>query len=258
MQPVAIFQHDATQRPGYILDFLQRHDIPWRAFLPDEGDELPTRARDFSGLIFLGSPHSVNDPLPWIAQEAQLIKDALAQDRPILGHCFGGQLLAKTLGAPVVRNAFPHIGWGNVMVTRFDEARNWFGEPREINLFHWHYETFGIPAGAKRTLFGRFCINKGFSIGKHLGLQCHLEVTADSVREWCAKGRSEIESHPGRSVQTEAVILNNLEQKISDLHRVADRVYSTWVQGLAGNTRPLVAAANQTLRRESWGLSLAR
>lgn len=259
MKPVAIFQHDMTQRPGYLLDFLERHDIPRRIICPDSGEYVPEHASDFSGLIFLGSPRSVNDPLDWIDKEMELIRQAMAADKPVLGHCFGGQLMAKTLGAQVMRNPSPQIGWGQVLVTKFDEAREWFGERRELNVFHWHYESFAIPRRAKRMLFGYYGMNKGFALGKHLGLQIHLEVTEEIIREWCRDGHNEIVSHPVTSVQSSSEILKDLDQKTQFLRGLADRVYTKWIAGLPKSFQ--IACPNMNAiasRRETWGSCLER
>jgi len=229
MKPVAIFQHDRTQRPGYLLNFLEQRGIPSQLFFPAEGDRLPQGAADFSGLIFLGSNASVNDPLPWVERELGLMYDAIALDRPILGYCFGGQLLARALGAEVTRNATPCIGWETLRVT--PGARHWFGGASEVPAFNWHYETFGIPRGAQRTLFGTRCLNKGFAFGKHLGFQCHLEVTEEIVREWCASGQAELEA-AGGGVQTQKQILADLPEKLARLHKTAHTVYVMWISGL--------------------------
>jgi GMP synthase (glutamine-hydrolysing) len=230
MKPVAIFQHDKTQRPGYLLDFLQQRGIATRLFSPMEGDSVPHRAEAFSGLAFLGSNCSVNDPLPWIAREKALMQDALVHDVPILGHCFGGQLLASTLGAQVTRNATPCIGWAKLRVT--PNSRRWFDGASEVTAFNWHYETFAIPRGAQRTLFGMHCLNKGFEIGRHLAFQCHLEVTEEIVREWCAEGGTELITHPCDAVQQEGQILLGLTEKLAALHKVAHSVYVHWLAGL--------------------------
>ncbi|MBC8056037.1 MAG: type 1 glutamine amidotransferase [Rhizobiales bacterium] len=230
MKPVAIFQHDKIQRPGYLLSFLQQRGIPTRIIAPMEGDPIPHSAESFSGLIFLGSNGSVNDPLPWIARERLLMQDAVSRDVPILGHCFGGQLLSTALGGRVTRNATPCIGWSKLRVT--PDSRHWFGGATEVNAFNWHYETFSIPPGAKRTLFGTHCLNKGFSMGKHLAFQCHLEVTEEIVRDWCAEGHLELETNPGAAVQAESQILFGLPQRVASLHKVAHSVYVQWMAGL--------------------------
>jgi GMP synthase (glutamine-hydrolysing) len=235
MKPVALLQHDRTQRPGFLLDYLNETGIPSVTFTPEEGHDVPRSARDFSGLVLLGSQHSVNDRLPWIDKEVALVRDAMAADIPVLGHCFGGQLIAKSLGATVCRNAWANIGWSRLRVT--PHARTLFGAS-EIVAFNWHHETFSIPQGAHRTLFGEHCLNKAFSIGKHLAFQCHFEVTEDIVREWCSNANAELEAAAGPAVQRRHEILSRLRDTLPSLHRVARQVYRHWASGL---TRPPVA-----------------
>ena len=241
MKTVAIFQHDQTQGPGYLREFLDRRDIPYEIFHPAEGDAVPTNPLDHSGLVFLGSNQSVNDGLSWIEAELQLIRTALRSDRPVLGHCFGGQLLARALGASVMSNPHPHIGWGRVMTTAYTDSREWFGEAGAFNAFHWHYQSFTLPAGARRVLYGQHSLNKGFSAGKHLGLQCHLEITEATLRSWCAAGAGEISQNAGDTVENIATIFERLPQKLAALHRVADRVYSHWTEGLVRPARIMTA-----------------
>ena len=94
MKPVAIFRSSPIEGPGYLSDFLDERGIPWQLIRIDSGDEIPTRIDPFSGLVFMGGPMSVNDPLPWIADELALIRQAIDRGIPVLGHCLGGQLLA--------------------------------------------------------------------------------------------------------------------------------------------------------------------
>jgi GMP synthase-like glutamine amidotransferase len=246
MKPVAIFQHDRMQGPGYLQYFLEQHDIPFTIFHPAEGDSVPTTPTDFSGLVFLGSPLSVNDPLSWIAGEQALITRALADNRPVLGHCFGGQLLAKTMGADVYTNPQPHIGWGKLMVTPLADSRRWFANTETFTGFHWHYQSFCLPQGAKRLLFGEFSLNKGFCSGKHIGLQCHLEVSEDIIRNWCLEGREEIRLHAGDTVQDIDTILHQLPCKLAALHRVSDRVYARWCEGLVRPARIMITSRGWT------------
>jgi GMP synthase (glutamine-hydrolysing) len=228
--PVAIFQHEASQGPGYLLEFLQQQDIPYQLFRPTEGQDLPRLAGDYSGLVVLGSNHSVNEDQPWIARELDLLCAALASDVPVLGHCFGGQLLARAMGAQVHRNAWANIGWSRLAVT--PAARALFGGATHATLFNWHYDTFEIPRGASRSLFGTHCLNKGFVQGKHLGFQAHLEVTEASVRAWCQESRQELTLAQGPAVQTEAQMLQGLRERTAELHLLARGVYRQWAAGL--------------------------
>ena len=229
MKPVALLQHDRTQRPGILLDCLNQQGIPSVTFTPDEGGFVPRSARDFSGVVLLGSQRSVNDELPWIDTELALVRSAMAADVPVLGHCFGAQLMARSLGAQVSHNAWANIGWSRLRVT--PPGRALFDAP-EIVAFNWHYETFSIPQGARRILFGEHCLNKGVSIGKHLAFQCHFEVTEDIVREWCSQADRELANAVGPAVQSRQQILSQLRDCLPPLHRAARSVYRHWMTGL--------------------------
>ena len=233
MRPIAILQHEAAQGPGFLRDYLQHHGLPFRLFNPAQELNGPLHARDFSGIVVLGSNHSVHDELPWIGAELQLLQDALEHDVPVLGHCFGAQLLACAMGAQVRRNACAQIGWSRVWITPAAQAS--MGQRTQALLFHWHYDSFTLPRGAKRTMYGQYCLNKGFVHGRHCGFQGHLEVTQASVRAWCLEGREELAQAQGPAVQTEAQILHALPERTRELHRIADHAYSAWTQGL---TRP--------------------
>jgi len=151
MKPVAILRHVATEGPGYFATYLDRHQVSWRVVKIDEGEPVPGNPREFSGLVFMGGPMSVNDSLPWIAPSLALIRAAVDEGVPVLGHCLGGQLIAKALGGNVTRNPVKEIGWGRVDVLPNDVARSWFGPGLEcFDSFHWHGETFSIPPGATR------------------------------------------------------------------------------------------------------------
>lgn len=233
MKPIAIFRHAATEGPGFFADFLDARGIAWQLIRIDAGDALPASARDFGGLVFMGGPMSVNDDLPWIAPVLVLIREAVAADIPVLGHCLGGQLMSKALGGVVSRNPVKEIGWGGLEVADNDAARQWFGDVQHFNGFHWHGETFSIPPGATGILGSSYCPNQAFALGKHLAFQCHVEMTADMVRTWCEVGADEIAAaatSPG--VQPVAEILDALDARIPPLSAVAAGVYQVWLRGV--------------------------
>jgi GMP synthase-like glutamine amidotransferase len=233
MKPVAIFRHTPTEGPGYFAAYLDERRIPWRIVGVDRAEPVPDDPRAFSGLVFMGGPMSVNDELPWIPRELGLIRRAVDADVPCLGHCLGGQLMAKALGGEVTRNPVREIGWGMVQVAEHPEARAWFGDLREFLAFHWHGETFSIPPGARRILGNRFCANQAFDLGMHLGMQCHVEMTVDLIRTWYSDGAEEVRRHAGPSVQTREQVEERLEERVRELNGVAARLYDRWVEGLA-------------------------
>jgi GMP synthase-like glutamine amidotransferase len=234
MKPVAIFRHARTEGPGYLADFLDQNGIPKRLVCIDAGDPLPASAREFSGLVFMGGPMSVNDDLPWIPPVLGLIREAVDADIPVLGHCLGGQLMSKALGGQIGGNPVKEIGWGMLQVADNAEAAHWFRDTHAFNGFHWHGETFSIPDGAVNILSSSHCPNQAFALGKHLGFQCHIEMTVGMIIEWCRIGGDEIaQAADSPAVQTIEEIEFDIEDRVAALNRVAEMVYATWVRGLA-------------------------
>lgn len=195
---------------------------------------MPRDARRFCGLAFMGGPMSVNDDLPWIIPALELIRDAVRKDVPVIGHCLGGQMMAKAFGGAVRPAPVKEIGWGEVRVAANGVARDWLGALETFEAFHWHGETFSIPPGATCVLENAHCANQAFALGKHIGMQCHVEMTAELVHDWLRGGAREIErakDSPG--VQEPAEIGRYLERRLSALHAVADRIYDRWSEGIS-------------------------
>ena len=132
MKPVIIFRFLAHEGPGYLGDFLDVQNIAWQLIKVDEGEALPTSMLAYSGMVLMGGPMSVNDDLPWITPLLDLIREAKANDIPVLGHCLGGQLMSKALAAEITQNPIKEIGWGAVHVSQNEAAKNWFGNASTI------------------------------------------------------------------------------------------------------------------------------
>jgi len=195
---------------------------------------VPRDARRYSGLVFMGGPMSANDDLPWIVPALALVADAVRKDVPLLGHCLGGQLMARALGGTVRDAPVKEIGWGEVRVCANGVAREWLGPLESFEAFHWHGEAFSIPPGGTRVLENAHCANQAFAIGKHLGMQCHVEMTAELVEDWLQGGAREIEAaraSPG--VQKPGQVRKDMARRLEALHAVADRLYERWCEGLS-------------------------
>jgi GMP synthase-like glutamine amidotransferase len=201
----------------------------------DEGEAVPRDPRAYAGLVFMGGAMSVNDALPWIAPELELIRRAVQEEVPVLGHCLGGQLISKALGGTVSRNPVKEIGWGRVTVPAEAAARAWFGDVAEFLSFHWHGETFTIPPGAQRIASSEHCANQAFAFGRHLGMQCHVEMTPELIRSWCRDWHKEVTSLAARtpSVQTPEEMQYDIDARVALLNRVAARLYDRWIEPLA-------------------------
>jgi GMP synthase-like glutamine amidotransferase len=235
MRPVAIFRHSPTEGPGYFAIFLERQGIPWKLIAIDEGETVPATVDDFSGLCFMGGPMSVNDPLPWIEPVCALIRAAVAQNTPVIGHCLGGQLMSKALGGQVTRNAVKEIGWGEANGENNEIARHWLGAyaGKSGTVFQWHGETFSIPPQATRLFANTHCANQMFALGPHLAMQCHVEMTPEMIATWCGQWADEaIAVADQASVQTPEVMQQEITGRLPVMRQLSEQLYSVWIKGL--------------------------
>jgi GMP synthase-like glutamine amidotransferase len=233
MKPIAIFRTSRSEGPAYFATYLERRSIPLQLIALDEGAPVPRDPRHFSGICFMGGPMSVNDELPWIPLALELVREAVRKDIPVIGHCLGGQLMSKAFGGVVRANPYKEIGWGEVRVADNGVAREWLGDVQAFETFQWHGETFSIPPGATRILQNAHCENQAFALGKHLGLQCHVEMTDDLVRLWVRGGAEEMRAAAASpAVQAAAEITRDLDERLERLHQVADLLYDKWTESL--------------------------
>jgi GMP synthase-like glutamine amidotransferase len=133
----------------------------------------------------------------------------------------------------VRKNAVKEIGWGEVTPVGNAESRAWFGEMKSAIVFHWHGETFSLPNGATHLLSSKHCTNQAYALGKHLALQCHVEMTEAMIREWCEIGAEEIATNlHSEGVQSATAIQSQIAQNLTPLHKLAEQLYTKWIEGL--------------------------
>jgi GMP synthase-like glutamine amidotransferase len=234
VRPIAIFRFSPTEGPAYFADWLDARGFAWQLVPLDRGASVPGDPTAFAGIALMGGPMSVNDSLPWIAPVSALLRAAVARDVPVLGHCLGGQLLAQALGAPVTRAPVAEIGWLPVDVCDETARREWFGGRASFTTFEWHYDAFALPAGATPVLTNAFNAHQAYVVGgRHIGFQCHVEMTEALVETWLGSGADELPVESMPAVQSAADIRRDLAARIDSLHAVADDIYARWAQGLA-------------------------
>jgi len=242
VKPVLIVQHEVAVEPGNFEQHLRTRGRPYVIRRLFEGDDVPESAAPYAALCTLGGGISVNDDLPWIEAELALLRDADAQRVPIIGHCLGGQMLARAFGARVTRSPHEEFGWGRLQVDDAVLAREWLGEDAErIEYFQWHSDTFGLPEGARRILRGVWCPNQAYVLPRpgyaHVGMQFHIEMTPELVRRWASDpaASDEIEaarlSNGGASVQAPAAMMADLEARTARMGEVATHLYDRWLRG---------------------------
>ena len=236
MKPVAIFRYARTEGAGHFATFLSENGLLFQLVRLDEGEPVPRSCEDFSGLAFMGGPMSANDELPWTQPVLELMRCAAAEGVPVIGHCLGGQMLSRALGGVVTRNPVKEIGWVPVTLEKSPLAREWFGDGMDgFDTFQWHEDTFSIPPGGERILTGRHCANQAYVVdGRHLGMQCHVEVTAEMIDTWCNVGITDIDEAIGQSpaVQDAATIRGAMPKNLPTLTATATRLYTRWIANL--------------------------
>jgi GMP synthase-like glutamine amidotransferase len=252
-RPVAILQHHGDVGPGYFEDWLREHRIDCCLLRLDQGEPVPQSPDEFAGICSLGGPMAASDPLPWIGPEIALLRSAVGAGVPVIGHCLGGQLLARALGAPVTRNAVKEIGWGRLAVAQPALAREWLGAtPAEFEMFQWHADTFALPARATGFLASRWCENQAFVIEHggvaHIGMQFHCEATPAIVRNWSGDDtwydevQAERSATGGPAVQDAEAMREDLEARCAAMHAIAARIYARWWRGAAQRAGTVHAA----------------
>jgi GMP synthase-like glutamine amidotransferase len=233
MQPIAVFRFSPTEGPAHFAEWLDARGLAWTLVAIDRGDPVPDDPRAFAGIGMMGGPMSVNDALPWIAPLNAFVRRAVDQRVPVIGHCLGGQLLAQSLGATVRRTATPEIGWIDVEAVEDGRASSWLGGRTRFTPFQWHYDVFDLPAGAEPLLRNAFNPNQGYVIdGRHVGFQCHVEMTEDLVETWCRTGAAELPPRSAGALQSRDDILGAAPARVAALNRVADAIYDRWATNL--------------------------
>jgi GMP synthase-like glutamine amidotransferase len=219
-------QHVAFEGLGSIAPWLLEagHAISYTRFF--ESAALP-KLEEIDGLIVMGGPMSVNDEarFPWLVPEKAMIRDAVQARKPVLGVCLGAQLIASALGASVYANPCKEIGWFPVKAVAAAEEAPFpiFRFPAEVEVFHWHGETFDLPAGAVHVAASAGCPNQAFQFGPSaIGLQFHLETTPESLGELVANCRAELV--PAVFVQPEAAIREAPLERYRTINRLMAEV----------------------------------
>ena len=180
---IAFLQHSASDVPGRLGDLARDAGLEVLVHRPDLGPDGLPGPTTFDLLVVMGSVRSVTDPsVPWIEPERRLVASSLELGTPVLGVCFGGQLLAQLLGGSVARADRPEVGWGTVDTT----GAHRIGAGPWLN---WHDDAFTCPPSAEPVATSGVCL-QAFVAGAHTGVQFHPEVTPTVVHGWIDEARS--------------------------------------------------------------------
>jgi GMP synthase-like glutamine amidotransferase len=176
MSAALILQHGDWGPPGLLADWAHARGVPVRVHRVDRGEPYP----ELDGHAFvasLGSKWSPADTdVPDVRLELEFVDRVVARGIPVLGLCYGGQVLAKVLGAEIEHAPEPELGWHSFRSSAPDVIS-------EGPWLTWHYERFTLPPGAEQLATSPICV-QAFRHGRHLGVQFHPESTMEIVRGW--------------------------------------------------------------------------
>lgn len=191
-----IVQHVPFENPG-ILEELNAKVIKLY-----ENNHILPEEKDIDMLIVLGGPMSVHDDIPWLNHEKVLIKSLIQNNKPILGICLGAQLIAEVLGGKVYPNSKGReVGFG--VINKQNSEYSFL--PQQLDVLHWHGDTFTLPYDAKRLYSSTHCENQAFIYNENvIGLQFHMETTKETLSELVEADREYITGN----------VLNNTEEDI--------------------------------------------
>jgi GMP synthase (glutamine-hydrolysing) len=193
-------QHVPFETPGEITAWATREGHVVTANRVFEGEPIPEADR-YDWLVVMGGPMGVGDEsrYDWLTGEKRAIASAIEHGKTVVGVCLGAQLIAAVLGARVYPNATKEIGWFPVTRTKSGETHMLTRDlPGQFFAFHWHGDTFDLPAGADHLVRSEACENQMFACdgGRVVGIQFHLEMTDQGIAALVENCRGDIVSGP--------------------------------------------------------------
>jgi GMP synthase (glutamine-hydrolysing) len=213
--------------------------LRWRGFQIENVNASEARfplpqAESCDLLIVLGGPIGVYDhqDYPFLKDEIALIAARLTARKPILGICLGAQLMAAALGARVYPGQQgAEIGWSPLQPAPDVEPPTWFAPliAPDLNVFHWHGDTFDLPPGALHLAKTERYAHQAFAIEDFaLALQFHPEVTSGGLESWyvghaCELGHARIPASRLRSLA---------RQHAPALEQAAARFWNLWLDSV--------------------------
>ena len=210
IKPVLIVQHAPYEHPAVIRRALESQGTQTITIHPYLNETFPSH-KEISGMISLGGSMHANDDQthPWIPKECALLRACVTEQLPVVGVCLGGQMMARALGGRVEKNTAVELGWFPIHLNEAGKADPVLGSAGDSpTVYHWHEDTFHLPADATLLAYSKACPRQAYRIGdKAYGFQFHPEADHQLLHEWLSYEGIEDEiaqeqkKHGSRSVQ---------------------------------------------------------
>ena len=225
-----VIEHDGYGPAESVGDHFQvrGYDLEVFRVLDDPDDPVCTTPfpdpTGYDAVIVTGAVWSLADTAPiasWIHREVEMVRAAHDSDTPVLGMCFGGQVLSVALGGSVTRSDEPELGWHTVESPER-------GPLPSGPWFQWHYDSFTVPEGAIELAHGRMG-PQAFQIGRSVGTQFHPEMTPRLFRGWLTFGSDDLTAH---GIDPQALLAETVERAKAARSR-ADRLVDWFLEDVA-------------------------
>lgn len=225
---IHFLQHVAHEGPGCIANWATEREFSTSTSLLDSGKALP-KTDKFDWLIVLGGPMSVNDEHlhPWLITEKNLIKQAMQQEKIVIGICLGAQLIAHIAGSEVRANILPEIGFFPVQFNECASKDPVFSSfPKQLTSFHWHGDIFNLPENAINMASSNISPCQAFRINETIfGFQFHPEATEKSITSMLEHGQQELNPSPYIQCATEIrSLIHHTKQNNLILFEILDKI----------------------------------
>jgi GMP synthase (glutamine-hydrolysing) len=187
LKRLLLLQHASDNHKGYVGQLLDEYAVP-HDVIAVEHESIPDPKRYAAVIAFGGAQHIYAiDDYPYLLQEREMLRTTVERGQPFLGICLGGQLLADTFGGKVRKHTLEEFGFYEVQLTEQGRDDPLFAGFRAgyQTVFHWHEDTFDLPAGATLLATSETTPNQAFRYGdRAYGLQYHIEIDDITLDTW--------------------------------------------------------------------------
>lgn len=229
---ILVVQNNDHDPIGVLGEHLEKLGAQLFIWLP-EHQPAPPKSPDkitYTGLIILGGHMNAHEDekFPYLAEVVRLIHQFYAEQKPIMGVCLGAQLIARAFGSQVYPHSVPELGFSAVRRVDCTAKESWLQNfPDELQVMHWHFDTFDLPTEATLLLTNNVCKHQAYRIGTHVyGFQFHFEVTPEIVMQWLSTKNDWIKAnYPHLDSQIQA----QLQAYAQASAQFAEQVATDWI-----------------------------